>query len=253
MSNKKVLLLALLFGLLTALAVNYYLKSIKEAMTNIKFQKVVTASSLIPAKTLVTSDMVSLIDMPVDYIHKDAATNLAQVVGNSTRVEIDAGEQVLQAKLVPKGSTGLTMAYAIPLGMRAISISVDQQSGLIGLIAPGDRVDIIGTLDIEEQSRDPNVNSIKHSVTHLMLQNTEVLAVGKNYIDPNTQTGLKDKELSNNTEKSGTSTVTLAVPASQMQFLVAINDKGKITLALRPPTDNSEEDRPAIDSLQLLK
>lgn len=252
MSNKKVLLAALICGLLTALAVNFYIKSVKEAAANLKIRKVAVASMFIPAKTLITADMISFKEIPEDYVHANAVSDPAQVIGQSTRSEIEAGEQILNSKVIPRESTGATLSYAVPLGMRAVSITVNEQSGLVGLVNPGDRVDVMGTVDIEEQSRDPNVNSVKHTMTHLILQNIEVLAVGKNFVDPNSvKTEGKDKE--KNKGGGGETTVTLAVPTAKMQFLVAIGDKGKLTLALRAPADKSEEERPAIDGVQLLR
>lgn len=247
MTNKKVLLLALIFGLFTALAVNYYLKSVKEAALDLQTRRVAVATVRIPARTLVTADMISFKNIPVEYVHSSAVADAAQVVGLTSRAEIEAGEQVLLSKLAPKQSTGTTLAYSVPLGMRAISISVNEQSGVAGLLAPGDRVDVIGTVDIEEQSKDPNINTIKHTMTHLILQNIEVLAVGKNYLPVNSQSADKQDQ------SQGPVTVTLAVPADKMQFLVAVTDKGTLTLALRAPADKSEENRPPIDAGQLLR
>lgn len=247
MTNKKVLLLALIFGLLTAVAVNFYLKSVTEATSNSQTRRVAVATARIPARTLVTADMISFKNIPVEYIHSNAISNANQVVGSTTRAEVDAGEQVLLSKLAPKQNSGSSLAYGVPLGLRAISVSVDEQSSVAGLLSPGDRVDVIGTVDIEEQSKDPNVNTVKHTMTHLLLQNIEVLAVGKDYFPADTQPG--DKKA----QSQGTTTVTLAVPADKMQFLVAVTDKGKLTLALRSPADKSEENRPPIDAGQLLK
>lgn len=248
MSNKKVLLLALIFGLLTAVALNFYLKSVKDAALNLPTKKVAVAVVTIPARTLVTADMITFKSIPADYVHGSAATDANQVVGYTARTEIEAGEQILQTKLVARETSGNTLSYSVPLGMRAIAISVSDQTSVGGLLTPGDRVDVMGTVDVEEQSKDPNVNPVKHTMTHLIMQNIEVLAVGRNYTDPGALQG--DKKDQN---QGGGTTVTLAVPADKTQFLVAIADKGKLTLALRSPADKSEITRPALDALQLLR
>ncbi len=248
MSNKKVLLLALICGLLAAVALNFYLKSVKEAATRVKTKKVAVAAARIPDRTLVTPEMISFKDIPVEYIHGSAVREANQVIGQTTRAEIEAGEQILQSKLVPKEGTGITLAYTVPPGLRAISIAVNEQSGVAGMLNPGDRVDVMGTVDIEIPSPDPNVNTVKKTMTHLILQNVQILAVGKNYTNPDAQQ--KDKK---DQAQGGGDTVTLAVPADKMQFLVAVNDKGKLTLALRSPADKSEEVRPAMDAQQLLR
>lgn len=253
MSNKKYLIAALICGLITAIAVNFYLKSVQEAASNIKTKKVAYANTVIPAKTLITADMISLKDIPVNFAHVNSVSEVSQVVGQTARVEIDAGEQVLSSKIVPRESTGSTFSYSVPWGMRAISIAVNEQSGLLGLVSPGDKVDVIGTVDIEEQSKDPNVKNINHTVTHLVLQNIEVLAVGRSFAAPVNVSGQDKKEENKGGSTGGEATVTLAVPTSKMQVLVSLSDKGKLTLALRAPADKSEEDRPGVDAAQLLR
>ncbi len=251
MSNKKVLMAAMICGVIAAVLLNFYIKAIKTAAANTKTKAVAYANMNIPAKTLITADMISIKEVPLEYAHVNSVTEASQVVGHTTKDLIAAGEQILNSKVIAKESTGSTMAYSVPLGMRAIAIAVNQQSGLLGLINPGDRVDVMGTVDIEEQSKDPNVKTVNHTMTHLIMQNIEVLAVGSNFTDPNTVDPNAKKEEQD--KGGGEATVTLAVPASEMQFLVAVSDKGKITLALRPAGDKSEEDRAAIDALQLLR
>ncbi len=247
MSNKKVLLLALICGLLTAVAVNYYLQSIRESAANIKTRKVAVAAVRIPMRTLVTADMVALKDVPVDLVHSSAITDTGRVVGTTTRAEIEAGEQILTTKLVPKDSSGTSLAYSVPLGMRAISVIVNEQTGVSGLLTPGDRVDVFGTLEGEVSGTNPNAGPVRSVRTYLILQNIEVLAVGKNYTAPGAQQG--DKKDQN----QGGSTVTLAVPADKAQALVLLSDKGKPTLALRSPADKSKEKRLPVDMEQVLK
>jgi pilus assembly protein CpaB len=252
MSNKKVLLLALICGLLTAVAVNYYLQSIKEAALNIKTKQVVVANARILPNTIVTPEMFTIKNISVEQVHPNAVSDPAQVSGYTARAEIESGEQVLQTKLVPKESYGFTLAYSIPLGYRAISFSINDQTGVGGMINAGDRVDVMGTVEIEIPSTDPNTNSIKKTKTHMILQNVQVLAIGKNYTPQTIQSG--DSKNANQNQSAGSAnTITLAVPANQMQFIVAVSDKGKLTFALRAPADKSEEIRPSLDALQLLR
>lgn len=245
MSNKKVLLLALLCGLLTAVALNFYLQSVKDSVTNVKTKKVAIAAVRIPAQTLITAEKVAFKALPIEYVHGSAVSDLSQVVGYTSRAEIEAGETILQTKLAPKESTRNTLAYTVPLGMRAISISVNEQTGVAGLLKPGDRVDVLGTVDIEITSADPNVNTVKETKTHVILQNAPVLAVGANF-NASGSTGGEEQA------KEQGKTVTLAVPPDRMQLVAHLANKGKLFLTLRAPADNSVEKRPPIDSLQLL-
>jgi len=248
MSNKKVLLLALLCGLLTAVALNFYLKSVQEAATNIKTRAVAVATVRIPERTLVTANMVTVKDIPVEYVNSYAVNDVSQVVGSTARAEIEAGEQILQTKVIRRDSNRQSLAYSIPLGMRAISIDINEQTGVGGLLKPGDYVDVLGTVEVEIFSVDPNVNTVRETKTHVILQNVGVLAVGTDIGEPGNAEG---EEKDSKSDSAGT--VTLAVPAEKTQMVAHIASKGDLYLTLRAPADNSVEDRPSIDSLELLK
>ena len=248
MSNKKVLLLALLCGLLTAVALNFYLKSVQEAASNIKTRAVAVAAIKIPERTLITANMVTVKDIPVEYVNSYAVTDLSQIVGSTARAEIETGEQILQTKIVKRDSNQQSLAYSVPLGMRAISIKVDEQTGVGGLLKPGDSVDVLGTVEIEIFSTDPNVNTVRETKTHVILQNVEVLAVGQNIGQPVTSDG-EQKEV----KQESTKTVTLSVPAEKSQLVAHIAAKGDLYLTLRAPADNSMEERPSMDALELLR
>lgn len=250
MSNKKVLLLAIICGLLAALGINVYLNSVKEASSNLQTKKVAIAKVRIPAKTVVTADQIFFKDMPVDFVPGTAVTDNAQIVGYTARVEVEAGELILQTKLVPRENTSASLAYSIPLGMRAVSIPIDDQTGVAGLINPGDRVDVLGTVDVEIPSQNPGVNTIKQVKTHVLLQNVEVLAVGRNFTDPAARQAVPEGE---GQAAPGGGTATLAVPPDKMQFVVHMVSRGKLYLTLRAPADKSEEYRPPLDALELLK
>lgn len=100
---------------------------------------------------------------------------------------------------------------------RAASILVDKVSGVSGFILPGDRVDVILTVNrLEGDSRD--------AIAKTILQNVEVLAAGER------------------TEEKGNKvitvqSVTLLVDPEGAQALALATNEGKLNLALRNPTD----------------
>lgn len=253
MSNKKILLLAVIFGLLTALALNFYLKQIKDSVTMRETKKIVVTVAAIPAKTIITKEMVTLRDVPAEFIHPSAVTDINQVVGNIARADMVAGEQVLKEKLLPQKSTTGGLSNLIPLGMRAVSIPVNEVSGVSGLIMPGDRVDLIGTIELAEPNPQGSVpsgqtaqnNDKRVTVTHVLMQNVEVLAVGQNLQPATTETGEKKAP-----EPAGT--ITLAVAPDKVQAVAMILEKGKLSLTLRPSADRGINFRPPFKSEQLL-
>lgn len=253
MSNKKILLLAVIFGLLTALALNFYLQQVKDSATRRQTKKIVVAVAAIPAKSIVTKEMVALQDVPLDFAHASAVTDVDQAVGSIARAEIVAGEQVLKEKLLPQKSSIGGLSNLIPLGMRAVSIPVSDVTGVSGLIMPGDRVDLIGTVDVEVQvpanaaTGQAQASEQKATVTHVLMQNVEVLAVGKN-LQPATTTEKGEKKA-----EGSSATITLAVPPEKMQAVAMILEKGKVSVALRSPADRAIHSRPLFRDVELLK
>jgi pilus assembly protein CpaB len=259
MSNKKVLLLAVIFGLLTALTLNFYLQQVKDAATRRQTKKIVVAVAAIPAKSIITKEMVALQDVPLEYAHASAVTDVNQAVGSIARAEIVSGEQILKEKLLPQKSSIGGLSNLIPLGMRAVSIPVSDVTGVSGLVMPGDRVDLIGTIELENANiqvsgnvrADGQVNmqanAEKTTVSHLLMQNVEVLAVGKN---------LQPTPTTENDEKKAeglSATITLAVPPEKMQVVAMILEKGKVSVALRSPADRAIHSRPLFRDMELLK
>lgn len=69
------------------------------------------------------------------------------------------------------------LSDAIPPGMRAFSIQVDQVTGLPGQIRPGDRVDVVATSPLPENSG---------NITRVILENIEILKAGPSAVaEPN--------------------------------------------------------------------
>lgn len=254
MSNKKILLLAVIFGLLTALALNFYLNQVKNSVTMKETRKIVVAAVVIPAKTIVTKEMVTLQDVPADFVHPSAMTDINQVVGSITNADMIAGESVLKEKLLMQKSSQAGLSNLIPLGMRAVSIPVNEVTGVSGLIMPGDRVDLIGTVDIDApvpaaaaNGQQNAAGAQKVTVTHVLMQNVEVLAVGQS-LQPQATNPAGDKKAA-----EPSATVTLAVEPDKVQAVAMILEKGKLSLTLRSPADRGIHNRPLFRDVQLLK
>jgi pilus assembly protein CpaB len=71
-----------------------------------------------------------------------------KVVGRVATVPMVKGQPVLESCLAPQGTAGGIQAL-VPEGMRAISLEVNEFSGLSGMLMPGSYVDIISTIHAE--------------------------------------------------------------------------------------------------------
>ena len=221
MKNKLIIILAIFFGLLTSYLIYDYLLKVEQNMTNVQYGEVVVSAGDITAKTMLTSEMLETRKIPVEYIHPDAARKKEEVVGTITLAPLAKGEQVLKKKIARQNETKNGLAYLVPVGKRALTLAVDEVSGIAGLIRPGDRVDVVATVNIPDPS---GLKETPHSL--VVLQDLPVLAVGKTMDDKGD--GKSPLEVK---------TVTVAVTVEQSRPLVLASQKGTIRLMLRSPVD----------------
>jgi pilus assembly protein CpaB len=144
-----------------------------------------------------------------DCANRAVITNLAE------------NEPVLESKLAPKES-GAGLPAAIPEGMRAISVAVNEVVGVAGFVIPGTMVDVLVTGQAPGQS-----NS---KITRTILENVRVLAAGQKIE--------QDREGKPQTVP----VITLLVTPDQATTLTMGSTEGKIQLALRNTIDTKKND-----------
>jgi pilus assembly protein CpaB len=84
--------------------------------------------------------------LPADAIPEGAVTDLAKVANLTVLTSLEPGEVLLRSRLgVPGAKSGA--ASAVPEGMQEISVAVDTQHGVGGVIKAGDRVGFIATFE----------------------------------------------------------------------------------------------------------
>jgi pilus assembly protein CpaB len=115
--------------------------------------------------------------------------------------------------------------------MRAASLEVNQVSGVSGFVLPGDRVDVLVTVD----PRNPN----EDAVTRTVLQNTEVLAAGQ-----------KTEQQDN--KPITVQAVTILVDPYGAEKLALALHEGKLHLVLRNPEDADTMRVAALNTDQML-
>lgn len=220
-AGRRVLILAVVLGLGTVVALNYYLKDLSSgapALADAAYSDVVVAKSTIPAHTRITAEMLGVEPILLDAVHPEAIKNMEEAVGGVSRTEIIKGEQLLTARVSAEGRASLS--YRVPESLRAISLSVNEVSGVSGYISPGDRVDVLITYS------DAEINS--RTTTYTVVQNALVLAVGE-------LTQEQDSE-----EQHLAGTITLAVTPGQAEVLAYSYLNGSFHFTLRSPLDEGK-------------
>lgn len=221
--SRKYWLIALLFGIAAALGFYRYLQDVKELYRPDDLVQVVRAKARIPKDSVINEEQVEIASMPARYAHPEAFVKKNQVIGKIATSNISEGEEILKQRLLSVEDKQDRLAYTIPANKRAVSIAIDNINGVSGFIKTGDRVDIVGTIDIplpESQER-------ARAYSILTLQDIEVLAVGEN------------PELLTNKSPVGAKTITLAVSLQDAQPLVLASERGNLRLLLRHPADKT--------------
>src|SRR5262245_3501797 len=173
------------------------------------------------------STMLKIAHYPKDAVPEGAYATMDSVVGQTTKVFMSAREPVTALKLSARGG-GLSML--VHPKMRAASIEVNQVSGVSGFVLPGDRVDVLITV---------NPRHDEDAVTRTLLQNIEVLAAGQ-------KTQQQDNKPIN------VQAVTLLVDPAGAEVLAHAGHEGEISLVLRNPEDNSKETVPGLSTREML-
>ncbi len=169
--------------------------------------------------------------LPETYLVK-ARHDAATIVGGVVRRALEAGEPVTQGQVVAPGDRGFMAAVLNP-GMRAVSLPVDAATAVAGFVFPGDRVDLILTMDFVEivKLEDEKDTKEKRFGSETFLTGVRVLAIDQEAAD-------------RENEPSVGKTVTVEVTPEQVEMLAVAMRLGQISLALhslaRPDQASSE-------------
>lgn len=178
--------------------------------------QIVLANQNVSLGTRLTESDVRLAPWPRAVKMEGTFHSISEVVNRGVIVPMTPNEPVLETKLAPKEG-GAGIAAAIPDGMRAVAVKVNDVIGVAGFVVPGTRVDVI-------LSGSPGGGDDRE-MAKVILENVQVLAAGQN-VD-------RDSE----GKPLNVQVVTLLVNPEQSQKLALASMDGKIQLALRNPLD----------------
>lgn len=216
-----VLALALTAGGALAFATYNYVQSqgARPASPGMATRRVVVAAADLAVGAELTPDSLRTIDWPASSVPDGAMDDPKEVVGRGLILPVIRNEPILPMKLASK-EAGSGLPPAIPPGLRAVSVRVNEVIGVAGYVLPGTRVDVVATLNPTSQTAD--------MTSKIVLTDVLVLAAGTKLEQPN------DKE-----KPVAVSVVTLLVDPDEAERLTLASSEGKIQLALRNPLDRA--------------
>jgi len=228
-----VLALAVTAGGVFAFATYNYVQNLpKGTGTSIPTRPVVVAATDLDVGADLSRDQVKVIQWPASSVPQNAFGDPKEVVGRGLILPVIQNEPILPVKLASKDA-GAGLPPAIPPGLRAVSVRVNEVIGVAGYVLPGTRVDVLATVNPSDNRSD--------ITSKVVLTNVQVLAAGTKI----------ERDLENN-KPMPVSVVTLLVAPEESERLTLASTEGKIQLALRNPLDKSVPNTPGIRPAGLL-
>src|SRR5688500_4285731 len=141
------LALAIVLGLIAAkVARDALVRSREGQRTQSKSVKVVVAKGPVTPGQELTADVLTLGAIAAEAPPVGAFTDTAAVVGRVSATAMFPGQPVMDTLLAPTG-VGAGLQALVPRGMRAITVEVNETTGVAGMLVPGSRVDVVCTLN----------------------------------------------------------------------------------------------------------
>lgn len=202
---------------------------------------VVVAKKNIKELDILDESNLTLVNVPSKFVQPGTSSSINDFKSALAIAPINEGEQITRTKVTQLGArTGL--ARQIAVGKRAMTIRIDDNSGVAKLLKPGDRVDVLATIDPSGSGNKLFLES------RTILQDVLVLATGK--FVTNTVPGILESDpfkpenkttvgLSSYTQFSN---ITLEVDPFQAQTLYYAAKNLDIYLSLRNNDDNVKEE-----------
>jgi pilus assembly protein CpaB len=165
---------------------------------------------------------VKIAKVPAEAFPKGAYSKVEEVLDRPIISNILLEEPILDGRLAAKGA-GLGLAPTIPVGMRAVTVRVNDVAGVAGFVLPGMHVDVLVT------GRPPGGDG---DITSTVLQDMLVLLAGQT-LQPDARG-----------QAIQAPTVTLLASPEQAETLTLANIDGRIQLVLRNSSDSAMEKTP---------
>jgi pilus assembly protein CpaB len=183
---------------------------------------IVVATRPLAVGSLVKPADVKVVKITTEAFPKNGFGKVEDVLDRAVVSNILLEEPILEGRLAAKGS-GMGLAPTIPVGMRAVTVRVNDVASVAGFVLPGMHVDVLVT------GRPPNGDGDQ---TSTCLQNVLVLSAGQTM-----QPDARGQAIQ-------APTVTLLATPEEAETLTLAGADGHIQLILRNSSDTGVEKTP---------
>lgn len=186
-----------------------------------KLVNVVVANGNLAPGAVLSGQTVALREVPKTFLHSEAVLSERwnEIAGRVLARAVHSGETILRSHLAQ--GVGAGFSAQLPEGMRALTFPVDEEASISGMLAPGDRIDILFTTTAGNES-----------VTVPLLFAVPVIATGL-------RTQANENSLPDKLQSGMFRTITVSVTPADAAKITLAQDAGRITVALRQPQDQA--------------
>lgn len=185
-----------------------------------KLVSVVVAKTDLAPGAVLSARTVALREVPKTFLHTEAigAGQWSNIAGRVLSRAVRSGETILSSHLAQGAAAGFSAQ--LPEGMRALTFPVNEEASIAGMLAPGDRIDLLFT-----------TTAANESVTVPLLFSVPVIATGLR--TQANENSLPDKL------QGPFRTITVSVTPAEAAKITLAQEAGRITVALRQPQDQT--------------
>ncbi len=192
--------------------------------------KVMVAKKALPVGTIIDADSLTFQPWPKELMQSayyvDQQPDSKNLAGTVVRYAIAAGQPVTRGSLVGPQDRGF-LAAALGPGMRAVTVPVNNTTGVAGFVFPGDHVDLVLTQQVAGGG-----DGAPLKVSETIVRNVRVLATDQRFTD---------KDADGKTAVKTFSNVTFEVTPRIAEKIAVAQSIGQLSLSLRSIADNSAD------------
>jgi pilus assembly protein CpaB len=211
--------------IVSAMAYNWLKKAtqVQQNAYSLETQPVVVAQIDLQWGTKLSTEMIKSVPYLKDGLPPGSLSDPSAAAGRTLIYPVKANEPILESRLAPTSVTTGGVAAIITPKKRAMAVKVDKIVGVSGFVHPGNRVDVLVTLNQTGAGRDET------TMTKIVLENMLILAAGTEI-----EQGSKQEK------PQAVDVITLEVTPEEGEKLAQATTQGRIQLALRNFADTED-------------
>jgi pilus assembly protein CpaB len=243
--NRRVLILVIAVALagLTAFLTFHYANSVDErAFKDAELVEAFLVKKDIPkgfpGERAIDEGYVGKESIPRKFFPAKGITNAQALRGQVALAPLSAGVPIVEDSFVEPRVAQESFAQRLGKGMQAVTLAISDVQGVARLVVPGDHVNLMLTTEKPGAAAGPGGagGGAGETDTQFVLQNIEVLAVGKSTTLQPGEAAVQAAEVAAGQAKTVDSgLMTFAVPGIDAERVVHSSELGSIHLTLVPP------------------